>query len=44
MNVTSTWIKNPLAILADNSENGVVIQGNKIIELVGKGKKTKINL
>ncbi len=41
MNVTSTWIKNPLAILADNSENGVVIQGNKIIELVGKGKKPK---
>jgi 8-oxoguanine deaminase len=41
MNVTSTWIKNPLAILANNSENGIIVKGNNIIELVGKGKKPK---
>lgn len=33
-----TWIKNPKAILADNAENGVVIENDKIIELVGKGQ------
>lgn len=36
------WIKNPLAIytgsLAD-AEGGIVIKGNKIIELVGKHKE-----
>ena len=32
------WIKNPLAILADGSEGGVVVQGGKIVELVGRGR------
>ena len=31
------WIKSPLAILADNAENGIVIEGNKIVELVALG-------
>ena len=31
------WIKSPLAILADNAQNGIVIEGNKIIELVALG-------
>ncbi|MFT6924941.1 MAG: 8-oxoguanine deaminase [Psychromonas sp.] len=31
------WIKSPLAILAENADNGIVIQGSKIVELVPKG-------
>jgi len=31
------WIKSPLAILAQNAENGIVVVGSKIIELVPKG-------
>ncbi|MDA7746446.1 8-oxoguanine deaminase [Psychromonas sp.] len=31
------WIKSPLAILADNAENGIVIEGSKIVELVAQG-------
>jgi len=30
------WIKKPLAILADDAENGIVIEGTKIVELVSK--------
>jgi 8-oxoguanine deaminase len=33
------WIKAPLAILADNAENGLVIEGTKIVELVARGKE-----
>lgn len=33
-----TWIKNPRAIFADNAENGLVIENDKIAELVPKGK------
>ena len=33
------WIKHPLAILADNAENGIVIQGTKIIELIPRSKE-----
>lgn len=32
------WIKSPLAILADKAENGIVIQDDKIIELVAMGQ------
>ena len=28
---SAVWIKNPLAVYADNSDSGVVISGNKII-------------
>ena len=37
INQTSIWIKNPLAIFAENSDGGVVIKGQKIIELVPLG-------
>ena len=28
------WLKDPLAILADGAERGVVVAGGKIVELV----------
>ena len=31
------WIKDPLAILADGAERGIVVRGGKIVELVPKG-------
>jgi 8-oxoguanine deaminase len=33
------WIKNPLACLADGADGGVVVDGDKIIELVKRGQK-----
>ena len=38
MNEATIWVKNPLAIYAKNSNGGVVIKEQKIIELVGVGK------
>jgi len=38
MNEAKIWVKNPLAIFAKNSDGGVVIKGQEIIELVGSGK------
>jgi len=38
MNEATIWVKNPLAIYAKNSDSGVVIKGQEIIELVGSGK------
>jgi len=38
MNEATIWVKNPLAIFAKNSNGGVVIKGQEIIELVGSGK------
>jgi 8-oxoguanine deaminase len=32
------WIKKPLAVYAENAEAGVVIQGEKILELVPQGQ------
>jgi 8-oxoguanine deaminase len=32
------WIKNPLAILADNAGGGLVVDGTRIVELVPSGK------
>ena len=32
-----TWIKNPLAVLADGAEGGVVVEGARIAELVPRG-------
>jgi 8-oxoguanine deaminase len=39
------WIKNPAAIFAQNCESGIVIQGQKIIEMVelGHSPKTQID-
>src|SRR4030088_1124964 len=31
------WIKDPLAILADGAERGIVVRNGKIVELVPKG-------
>lgn len=32
------WIKNPLAILAENAAGGIVVEGARIVELVQRGK------
>ena len=32
------WIRNPLAVLADNAGGGIVIDGSRIVELVPSGK------
>ncbi len=32
------WLKNPLAILAEHSDGGIVVDGNDIVELVPAGK------
>lgn len=32
------WIKDPVAILAEGAERGIVVEEGKIVELVGKGK------
>jgi 8-oxoguanine deaminase len=34
---TRTWIKDPLAILAEKAERGIVIVGDQIVELVPRG-------
>jgi 8-oxoguanine deaminase len=35
---TTLWIKDPLAILADGAERGVVVQNDRIVELVAAGR------
>ncbi|HEV3042700.1 MAG TPA: amidohydrolase family protein, partial [Roseiarcus sp.] len=32
------WIKDPLAILAEGAERGLVVEGTRIVEIVGRGK------
>jgi 8-oxoguanine deaminase len=32
------WIKDPLAIFAENAERGIVVQANRIVELVSAGR------
>src|SRR5450432_4726785 len=32
------WIKDPLAILALGAERGIVIEGTRIVEIVGRGE------
>src|SRR5262245_18485620 len=32
------WIRDPLAVLADGAERGVVVSGGRIVELVGAGQ------
>ncbi len=34
----AVWIKDPMAILAEGAERGVVVDGGRIVELVGAGK------
>ncbi|MBB3931589.1 8-oxoguanine deaminase [Kaistia hirudinis] len=31
------WVKDPIAVLADGAERGVVVEDGRIVELVGKG-------
>jgi 8-oxoguanine deaminase len=31
------WLKNPLAVLADGAEGGIVVDGSRIVELVARG-------
>src|SRR4029453_2340857 len=33
------WIRDPLSILADGAERGIVIRGGKIVELVPRGRE-----
>jgi len=40
-NQSTVWIKSPLAIFAENAEEGIVIQGEKILELVPLGQRPK---
>ena len=35
---STLWIKDPLAILADSAERGVVLRGDRIVELVPAGR------
>ncbi len=35
--MTALWIKDPLAIVADGAERGIVVEGGVIVELVPKG-------
>src|ERR1700733_12256979 len=39
MSVEPLWLKDPLAILADGAERGVVVQGGRIVELVAAGRE-----
>jgi 8-oxoguanine deaminase len=39
--VQAIWIKDPLAILADGAERGLVVEDGRIVELVGKGAQPK---
>ena len=38
LDASALWIKDPLAILADGAERGIVVQGGRIVELVLAGK------
>ena len=38
MTTMRLWIKNPLAILAENASGGIVVEGSRIAELVPAGK------
>jgi 8-oxoguanine deaminase len=33
------WLKDPLAILADGAERGIVVDGTRIVELVAAGRE-----
>ncbi|MDK9695156.1 MAG: 8-oxoguanine deaminase [Siculibacillus sp.] len=33
------WLKDPLAVLAQGAERGVVVEGSRIVELVGRGRE-----
>ena len=33
------WIRDPLSILADGAERGIVVRGGRVVELVGKSRE-----
>lgn len=33
------WLKDPLAVLAEGAERGIVVDGSRIVELVGRGRE-----
>ncbi len=35
------WVKDPLAVLGEGGEGGVVVEGTRIVELVGRGAAPK---
>ena len=41
--MTRLWIKNPLAIFAEAAGGGLVIEGNRIVELVPSGKQPEFD-
>lgn len=38
-----TWIKQPIAILADGAQDGIVVEGNRIVELVASGAVPEVD-
>ena len=38
MNNAALWIKDPLAIFADDADRGIVVQGDRIVELIPRGR------
>ena len=36
--VARVWIKDPIALLADGGERGLVVEDGRIVELVGRGQ------
>jgi 8-oxoguanine deaminase len=38
MEKSALWIKDPLAILADGAERGIVLQDGRIVELIAAGQ------
>ena len=37
--MTALWIRDPLGILAEGAERGVVVDGGRIVELVARGSE-----
>jgi 8-oxoguanine deaminase len=37
--MSTLWIKDPLAILAEGAERGIVVRGAEIVERIGKGRE-----
>jgi len=38
---SALWIKDPLAILADGAERGILVEDGRIVELVGSGREPR---
>lgn len=36
------WLKDPLAVLAEGAERGIVVEGSRIVELVGRGREPAV--